>query len=364
MDRKDYSNLGYSRQTTDTNTSLGDLPSGASARDDTKEQLKMYRAKVKASDGKQFAFGSQTQTVDASGAGANDATNEQLKTARAKAHQRYTAHKNNQTVEEPGNNLQEKEVEGMSNVMNTKLTMKCTNDENENKAECEQLLSKMLPNDRVLLSNLLDSNGIQDLVGKLLNAQDALDIWRACHGGHDPAMGLIFTLAQSKLTTLKEFREFASKANGDGPGKASKDGPGKAKRLLDIIEEYPGYFNETLDKLPFDLLAKIASEISANPHPSREQSWPLWKTIAGHAGLNDQDIRVLDIPTLRASKRESMTMKFIEIVGQRYPEKKVSWLVKGLLAVNRRDIVVNRKLFVHCREHCCKNLFTTNNPNT
>jgi len=37
--------LGYSRQTTDTNTSLGDLPSGASARDDTKEQLKMYRAK-------------------------------------------------------------------------------------------------------------------------------------------------------------------------------------------------------------------------------------------------------------------------------------------------------------------------------
>jgi len=40
--------------------------------------------------------------VDASGAGANDATNEQLKTARAKAHQRYTAHKNNQTVEEPG----------------------------------------------------------------------------------------------------------------------------------------------------------------------------------------------------------------------------------------------------------------------
>ena len=233
----------------------------------------------------------------------------------------------------------------------------------ENEAECEQLLSNMGYNDRVRLSDMLDGNGIEVLMRKLLSAQDALDIWRACHGGHDPAMGLIFTLAQSKLTTLKEFREFASKANEDGPGKASKDGPGKAKRLLDIIEEYPGYFNETLDKLPFDLQAKIASEISANPHPSRERNQPLWKTIAGHADLSPQSIKNLDMPTLRA-QHESMTMKFIEIVGQRYPEKKVSWLVKGLLAVNRRDILVDCKLFVHCREHCCKHLFTTNNQNT
>jgi len=29
-----------------------------------------------------------------------------------------------------GKNSQEKEVEGMSNVMNTKLTMECTDDEN------------------------------------------------------------------------------------------------------------------------------------------------------------------------------------------------------------------------------------------
>jgi len=223
----------------------------------------------------------------------------------------------------------------------------------ENEAECEQLLSNMGYNDRVRLSDLLDGNDIEELMRKLLSAQDVLYIWRACHGGHDPAMGLIFTLAQSKLTTLAEFREFAS-----------KDDSGKAKRLLDIIDEYPQYSNETLDKLPFDLLAKIASEISANPHPTRERSRPLWKTIASSAKLSPQSIKNLDMPTFRASQHESMTMKFIEIVGQRYPEKKVSWLVKGLLAVNRRDIVGNYKLFVHCREHCCKHLFTTNNPNT
>ena len=211
-------------------------------------------------------------------------------------------------------------------------------------------------NDRARLSDFLDDEdwGIEKLMQKLLTVEDFLDIWRACRGGCDPAMGLIFTLAQSKLTTLEEFESSIPRDTGSGGFQG----------LLDMIKKYPGYLaqkEKRLDKLPFDLLGKIASEISAKPKPTGKQNRPLWKTIASNAGLSPQDIKNLDMPASRAWQRESMTMKFIEIVNQRYPKKKVSWLIKGLLAANRNDVIDDTKLFGDCRKDCCKHLFPPKN---
>ena len=197
--------------------------------------------------------------------------------------------------------------------------------------------------DRYALRRKLDSNGIEKLVRKLLKHDDYLDIWRACHGGVTPATGLIHTLAGSKCTTLKDFRDTASEVE-----------PERSKTLLDIIDNYREKMATSIDKLPRELEEKILSEISANPFPVTEQQHPLWKSIADAYDIDMTSIDNLDIPARRAAGCESMTMQFLEIVNQRHLSTTVAWLANGLLAVGRRDVIRFLKCFDDSGEHLCE----------
>ena len=198
-------------------------------------------------------------------------------------------------------------------------------------------------NDRDALRRILDSNGIEKLVRKLLKHDDYLDIWRACHGGVTPATGLIHTLAVSKLTTLKQFRDIASAC-----------GPERSKKLLGIIDKYTKEMATRIDKLPYELEEKIVSEISANPFPVTEQQHPLWKSIADACDIDMTSIDNLDIPAKKASGCESMTMQFLKIVNQRYLSTTVAWLANGLLAIDRCDVISSLKCFDASGKHLCE----------
>ena len=197
------------------------------------------------------------------------------------------------------------------------------------------------------LAQLLDPNGIDDLMPLFLNNDDCRDVWRACHGGVDPAMGLIYTLATSQLTTLEQFIEYAREAKPEG-----------SKMLLHTIEDYTKNMGEDkknrvmktrLDNLKYELINKIAKEISVKKDPVPQQQAPLWKFIADKAGVGMGSINCLNIPAIRASQCESMTMKCLEVVNQRYPLKTVAWLANGLLDKGRNDVFVELE---SCKDFC------------
>ena len=209
-------------------------------------------------------------------------------------------------------------------------------------------------NSRKTLAQLLDPDGIDDLMLQPLKNDDCKDewmgwdklcrdVWSACHGGTNPAMGLIYTLATSQLTTLEEFITYASEAEPEG-----------SKMLLHTIEDYTKNMGEDeknrvmktrLDNLKCKLINKIAKEISAKKYPVPQQQAPLWKSIAGKAEVKMASIKYLDMPAIRASQCESMTMKFLDLVNQRYTSKTVAWLADGLLAIGRNDVFVQLASF-------------------
>ena len=205
---------------------------------------------------------------------------------------------------------------------------------------------------RTQLSDSLDARGIDKLIHQV-SGEDFIDIWRECNGGNQPAFGLIYLLAQSKLVTLEKFQN-----------RASEEEPERSKRLVEIIKTYlrenpekkKVILETRLDRLPFTLLLQITSEISPNPYPIEKQTRPLWKSIGCAFDFEISILDSLDIPAVRANLRESMTMKFIEIMNQRYPSRKVAWLAKGLKDIQRNDLLCDRKVFGQCIDHGCVKL--------
>ena len=215
-----------------------------------------------------------------------------------------------------------------------------------NADECEHMLKDMGFNARSQLKDALDMNGIEILIQELVTVSDFIDIWRACNGGNNPAMGLLVTLGQSHLTTLSEFEALITQI------KEPKDD--RFLHLLPILTNCSDEVkHKRLDLLPFKLLGVIASEISACPLPVHNQGQPLWKTIADEAGFNMQSIYNLDRPAAQSQQRESMTMAFIKIVNQRYPRKNVAWLAQGLKLIKRIDVLYNERIFRDCRKKGC-----------
>ena len=177
---------------------------------------------------------------------------------------------------------------------------------------------------------------------KLLTQDEFIHVWRACNGGTDPAMGLIYYLAQSQLMKLRRFQALSIEAY-----------PKRCSELLTTISKYPREMETRLDKLPSDLLLDIALKISAKPHPVGEQDDPLWKGIASAAKVDVQSIANLDMPAAQSQQRTSMTMKFIELVNQKYPCEKIAWLAKGLEAIGKNNVLQNVSVFSECLKRGC-----------
>ena len=191
----------------------------------------------------------------------------------------------------------------------------------------------------------LDSDGsIDRLILKLLSLKEYEQIWKECYGGDNPAMGLLIHLSQTKLTTLREFKHLALEADPEG-----------CTQLVGMINDYPDEMDKRLDLIPSDLLLGIASEISAHPQPLARQRRPLWKSIAGKAGLDMTSIRMLDMPATHCQQSGSMTETFIQIATQKNPYRKVAWLAKGLKEIEKFNALRNRNVFSSCiRSGCIK----------
>ena len=206
------------------------------------------------------------------------------------------------------------------------------------------LLDKSRYRARKNLSAELDvNNGIYMLAKQLsLDFQLWVDIWRCCNGGTCPAMGMICKLAQTKLTKLRELKEYALDAE-----------PERSVQLVSLINSNANEMDTRLDELPFMLLDQLATAMSANPYPDYEQSAPLWKSIADVAGIEIPEIDVLNLPADQSRHQKSMTEEFIRLVGQRYPMKKIAWLANGLKEIGMIRLLLEQKMFEKCRAERC-----------
>lgn len=205
---------------------------------------------------------------------------------------------------------------------------------------CTHELSKTSYNDRDDLSEILDDDGILKLMKYTLNDEDYVQVWRSCHGGTDPALGLVFHLARTERTTLEEFWAVCSSCGFND--------------VSEIIQSEcmrsPSVASQQLDKQELSLLTKIAEKISENPNSRRKG--PPWKTIASSMGLSIHTIEKLDAPSAQSRNSESLTMTFISFMTGKFPFTKVAAIAQGLVAIGRND-VLQEKMFEKCRKEGC-----------
>ena len=205
---------------------------------------------------------------------------------------------------------------------------------------CTHELSKTSYNDRDDLSEILDDDGILKLMKYTLNDEDYVQVWRSCHGGTDPALGLLFHLARTVRTTLEELWAVCSSCGFND--------------VSEIIQSEcmrsPSVASQQLDKQELSLLTKIAEKISENPNSRRKG--PPWKTIASSMGLSIHTIEKLDAPSAQSRNSESLTMTFISFMTGKFPFTKVAAIAQGLVAIGRND-VLQEKMFEKCRKEGC-----------
>ena len=204
-------------------------------------------------------------------------------------------------------------------------------------------LSKTSYNDRDDLSEILDNEGILMLMKIILTEEDYVHVWRSCHGGTDPALGLLFHLSNTQGTTLEELWAICSSC---GFNDVSKIIQRECMRS-------PSVASQQLDKQTFSLLTEIAEKISENPNSLHKR--PPWKTIASSIGLPIRTIENLDAPSARSRDRESLTMTFISFLTGKFPFTKVAAIAQGLVAIGRND-VLQEKMFEKCRKEGCISL--------
>ena len=214
-----------------------------------------------------------------------------------------------------------------------------------NSAECEHCLRKVSYNERVDLSEQLDdlqqAKNIGDLIKELLTVEEFEDIWKACHGGSDPPMNLLFHLS-GKNCTLETFRSYAE-----------QDKKGRFQDLIKLIDGHKDSFGKRLNALDFKLLIAITKLIGAKPHPTSEQAKPQWKRLASTAHLSDADIATLNAPASRVT--EGLTMAFFQQINSRYPDERVAWLANGIKNIGRGDLLQceDFEIFDACKTEGC-----------
>ena len=190
------------------------------------------------------------------------------------------------------------------------------------------------------LDNVTDGKNIADLIQERLTVEEFKDLWSRCHGGADPPMNFLFHLANVYQYTLEDLRRFAEKGNKKGIFNA----------LILLIDEHKdrqkNRLKTRLDKLEYHLLMDIVKLIRANPIPTTQQIYPLWKILAGCAELDISCINNLNAPASRVLK--SLTLVFITYMNQSYPDEKIAWLARGLHSIDRKDLLSNKELFKDC----------------
>ena len=192
------------------------------------------------------------------------------------------------------------------------------------------------------LADALDSDNdkIIKLMKELLSSEDYVQVWRSCHGGVEPATGLLFHLASNQGTTLQDLWGIAASF--------------KFQEVSDIIENEvqrsPSMANQRLDNLGFNILLKIAEGISDRPD-SRYKHTP-WKTIASSMGLTDMMIGNLDAPGSLSRNNESLTMALITFLTAKYPSIKVATVAQGLVDIGCGG-ALKEDIFENCRREGC-----------
>ena len=212
-------------------------------------------------------------------------------------------------------------------------------------SNCKHSLANVTYNDREDFSDALDNihtgKNSMDLIKSLLKNEDVCHIWSECHGGSDPPLNLLFHLAGKKcdLAGLRKYAEL--------------DRRNRFGDLIKLINGYKSFEETRLDKLDFNLLAEISKLIRVQPYPTVLQSRPLWKTLAGIAGLDNTTINNLDGTGNR--EPQSLAMVFIQYVSQTYPDEKVAWLAKGLKDIGINSLLKNDDLniFQQCKDKGC-----------
>ena len=216
-------------------------------------------------------------------------------------------------------------------------------------AKCSHLVKDVSFNDRQELGMELDETGvglgIENLMGVLLESEDALIIWRSCQGGNDPAMGLLYHLGCSELATLAELEGYA---------KSAETKKISCKALLEVIESYKENHGKTrLDQLPYKVLWELANEMSVKQHPQKVNVQFTWKNIASAAGLKTAVINNPDAPASNARQNESMTMNFFERVSASYRQKCIAWLAEGLAEIGQGNLLNDMGMFEKCIKNGC-----------
>lgn len=204
-------------------------------------------------------------------------------------------------------------------------------------------MSESSYNNRADLSDILDvhdNSGILKLMKNMLSAEDYLKVWRSCHGGIDPALGLLFHLASNKGTTLEDLWAISSSCGFED--------------VSDFIESEfqrsPSIAGQRLDKQTFQVLLKIAEMTSESPN-SRLGRAP-WKNIASSMGLSTTEIANLNSPASQGRNSGSLTMAFISFMTAKFPFTKIAVIAQGLVDINRTD-VLKEDMFEKCRKEGC-----------
>ena len=210
-------------------------------------------------------------------------------------------------------------------------------------SRCEHELSKSSYNARVDLADILDANdnfGIQKLMRHLLSGEDYKKVWRSCHGGEEPALGLMFHLASRNNTTIQELWAISSSCG-------FKD---VSEFIAGTCRHSPSIANQRLDEQSFDVLLKIAEMLSESPNTKVGRA--PWKRIACSMGLSTTEIANLDLPASLGRDSESLTMAFISFMTAKFPFTKIAKIAQGLVDINRED-VLKEDMFEKCRKEGC-----------
>ena len=121
------------------------------------------------------------------------------------------------------------------------------------------------------------------------------------------------------------------------------------ENVLDSVSE-----NTFLYDLPYNMLQYIATEISPKPQQPRNLQ-KIWKNLAGLQGLELWEIESIENSQVHpgSSSPAEELLAYIDTVR---PFFKLSDLAKGLVGINRLDLLIECSIFSQCFEHNCISL--------